>query len=144
MPWIMWCRKNVWIFVFFVCLLWICSFVGLWRGLIINRPNWLPEVLKLIHRFLLKYLNLLWLWEVFISKSNLEFWSLFFSSFFKIVFWSNYSSVFVNTGHKLFAASHKLTLVTVWASDFRFSSFLLLLLQDFIKYFMKFLYICTL
>ena len=129
MPWIVWCRKIVWCFGFFVCLLYLflCG-VGSWRGLIFKRPNWLSEVLQLHQSLFVEILILLWLFETFVSKTNLGFWALLF---FTKVFWSYCSSVFVNTGHNPFAVSYKLTLLTVLASIFS-SVFLLLLLTAFI------------
>ena len=77
-PLIVWCRQIVWSFGFFVCLLCICYFVGSWRGLIIIRLSWLSEVLQLNSSLFVEILNLLWLLEIFVSKTNLCFWALSF------------------------------------------------------------------
>ena len=116
-----------------------CYFVLSWISFIINRPNWLPVVRKLIHSFV-EIFSKLRLLKTFVFKNIFGFLS--FVIFF-CVFRSICSSVSVNIVHIPFPVSYILIFITVSASSICFSSLLLLLLQDFIKILHTFLYIGT-
>ena len=66
----MWSRKIVWNFGFCIYFFY---FVGLWLNLIINSPNWLPEVMQLNPLLVFEILSKLFVFKNFVFFFNKYF-----------------------------------------------------------------------